>query len=172
MEAASETSTREFLGTATQEQKDTIVYWFKNFTGEYNRNIVRRLTPTKFDVVLDDGNGQRASGTLVVELTIEEDMCNGYRSLHGGCAAFLVDKYDSVSSVMLSAFSSHHVSLNLNVDYHAPIPVGSVVEIVASTKAIGKRVMFTKCEIYHKGKNVPLITGTHTKMTPSFIAKL
>jgi hypothetical protein len=69
---STETSTREFQGTATQEQKDTIVYWFKHFCGEYNRSIVSKLIPTKFDVVLDDGKGQRASGVLICELTIDE----------------------------------------------------------------------------------------------------
>lgn len=144
----------------------------KGFAG----SIVERITPVRYDVALvadgttstdpnvADASARTRGATLVCDLVIGDDMLNGYKSLHGGAAAFLVDV---CTSVALSAFSNGHVSVNLNVDYHQPIPLGTKIEIISTTRALGRRILSTRCEFLHKEKRTLLLSGTHTKMPPS-----
>ncbi|PVF95905.1 hypothetical protein CPB86DRAFT_816842 [Serendipita vermifera] len=148
-----------FRGTATQEQKDTVLFWLQNYTGNFGKHIIDKLVPTNFDVVLADGKEKKSSATIVFELTVDDDMCNAFHVLHGGCAAFLID-----NSVILSAFIKNTLSIYLNIEYHGVVPLGTVVEIVASTKTVRKRVLFLKAEMIHKDKRVLLVSGSHIKM--------
>lgn len=61
-----------FRGTATQEQKDTVLFWLQNYTGNFGKHIIDKLVPTNFDVVLADGKEKKSSATIVFELTIDD----------------------------------------------------------------------------------------------------
>jgi hypothetical protein len=109
------------------------------------------------------------------------DMCNAYQVLHGGCAAFLIDKwvhnvllfdrhrcscyavqlffYNLVSfySQHLLCLPQHRISCSgasvrfsmtlANPNVNALLIRGTIVEIVASTKTVGKRIVFLKAEV-------------------------
>jgi hypothetical protein len=107
-------SWKSIAGCATDEQKEKVVLWFGFLSRNFAGDVMKRIKPIHFDVTLDGGNTQNAeptgtpkSGTFICDLVVEEgvyppyifsavlmvgaDMTNGYRNLHGGCAAFLVD---------------------------------------------------------------------------------
>jgi hypothetical protein len=107
-------SWKSIAGCATDEQKEKVVLWFGFISQNFAGDVVKRIKPVHFDVTLGGGNTQNAeptgiqkSATFICDLVVEEgvyppcissvvlmvgtDMTNGYRILHGGCAAFLVD---------------------------------------------------------------------------------
>lgn len=167
----------QIAGCATDAQKETVILWFQLVSQGFSGSIVERIKPIRYDVVLADSTTStgpsvadasvRGKGaTLVCDLTIEDDMLNGYKSLHGGAAAFLADVCTSFALAALSG-SNGNVSVNLNLDYHQPVPVGTTIEIISTTQAVGKRLLSTRCEFRHKEKRTLLISGSHTKMSPS-----
>ncbi|KIM33304.1 hypothetical protein M408DRAFT_19619 [Serendipita vermifera MAFF 305830] len=125
-------TTAQIAGCATEAQKQKVLLWLQFVSKGFAGSIVERITPVRYDVALvadgttstdpnvADASARTRGATLVCDLVIGDDMLNGYKSLHGGAAAFLVDV---CTSVALSAFSNGHVSVNLNVDYHQPIPL-------------------------------------------------
>ena len=103
-------SWKSIEGCATDEQKEKVVLWFGFISQNFAGYVVKRIKPVHFDVTLGgntEPTGIQKSGTLICELVVEEgvhlpcissavlmvgaDMTNGYKNLHGGCAAFLVD---------------------------------------------------------------------------------
>jgi hypothetical protein len=106
-------SWKSIEGCATDKQKEKVVLWFGFLSQKFAGDVVKRIKPVHLDATLG-GNTQNAeptgmqkSGTFICDLVVGEgvylpcissvvlmvgaDMTNGYRNLHGGCAAFLVD---------------------------------------------------------------------------------
>ncbi|KAF8652273.1 hypothetical protein AX16_004489 [Volvariella volvacea WC 439] len=86
-------------GNASDEVKEVLssvhTYFMFPFTpGVFGDAIAKRVVTTEVTVrAHEDSEGKRYEGRVVVETTVEPDMVNGAWSLHGGCAAFLVDMH-------------------------------------------------------------------------------
>jgi len=58
-------------GTATDEQKETLLNWINFVSKTYNGYIAARIKPVRYDVTQAEGN-QKGRVELVCETTIEE----------------------------------------------------------------------------------------------------
>ncbi|KAH7096649.1 hypothetical protein BKA62DRAFT_774980 [Auriculariales sp. MPI-PUGE-AT-0066] len=152
-------------GTGTSEQKDYLVRCFAFFGRPdvyFAGAIAHRLQPTVYNVFKDEAGKETAEMTC--ETKVYDDMLNGYRTLHGGCSAYLTDICPSLGLMPLLA---QHVTLSLDIVCHAPAPRGAMLRIVSTTKSIGKRVLSLRCEIYDKDSGKLYVSGNHIKMPPS-----
>ncbi|TFK46949.1 hypothetical protein OE88DRAFT_841592 [Heliocybe sulcata] len=132
---------------------------FANFVGQ------------RFDIeemsIHEKGPGKE--GRAVVEITVEKDMTNPYGTLHGACAAYLVDLCTSVPLVALgiaTGIDGSGMSQSMDIIYHSAAPVGCRLRIEATTLTIGGRIMAARCEMLNKKNGKLLISATHTKINP------
>jgi len=96
-------------------------------------------------------NLSRMKGRTVCEVQVEKDMCNIYGTLHGGCAAYLIDACSSSALIGLGValgFDASGMSQAMNLIWHAPASVGTKLKIVSSTISIGGRIMTVQSEVF------------------------
>ncbi|KAG8837247.1 hypothetical protein FRB91_008183 [Serendipita sp. 411] len=86
-----EAKAKGVAGTATREEKETVFLWLHGLSRGFSGELLQRVIPIRYDTEHGREGVQRESGTLVCEMTVEEDMANGYNNMHGGCSAYLVD---------------------------------------------------------------------------------
>jgi len=92
-------------------------------------------------------------------------MLNPGGSLHGACAAYLIDICTTL--VFLAAARSPGVSASMDVIYHAPAAPGARLRIVNTALAVGARIMSARTEIWDDTTKRLCVTGIHVKMEPS-----
>lgn len=155
-------------GNLPPEQKqglETIMYDVMSRSDLFGASIGRRVVITEASIVPKAEEASRTEARVVCEVTVEEDMLNPGRSLHGGCAAFLIDSCSTL--VFIAAGRSAGVSASMDVVYHAPATLGSKLRIVSTAMAIGARIMSARTEIWDDTKKRLCVTGIHVKMEPS-----
>lgn len=120
------------------------------------------------------------TSTVTVRMQIQEQHGNNVGTLHGGCAATLVD---NITSLPLYFHSSGEVgepwcflgvTTSLNLTYLSGSPVGSWIDIVARVESVGRSLAVIEGEIFdvpdgehgttHGAKRVH---GVHTKFDNS-----
>jgi uncharacterized protein (TIGR00369 family) len=85
-------------------------------------------------------------GRIVIEMKVTDGMTNQLGSMHGGCAATVLDNLTSMviylhtTGQLGDAWSLLGVSQSIQIIYTAPAPAGEYVDIECSTLAIGKSV--------------------------------
>jgi len=98
----------QIKGNVTDEQKQLAGNLFSYFVStrekSYGADIGQRLKIVEMNIW---GKGEAAYGETIFEIDIQKDMCNVFGTLHGACAAYMVDPY--VSFVMLSSMSCTHL---------------------------------------------------------------
>ncbi|RPD56463.1 hypothetical protein L227DRAFT_578911 [Lentinus tigrinus ALCF2SS1-6] len=134
-----------------------------------------RLVPTEVEVFTREKDGKQQA-RMVYEIDVSEDMLNIGRTMHGGCAVYLIDVCSSVALMVLAGAldkPTNFVSQALNTTFHAPAPAGAKLEIVNTTIAFGGRTVSAITEIWDVTNKRLCMTGVHNKMAPSKpIAKL
>lgn len=113
----------------------------------------------------------KEEGRVVCSLVVTEDMLNGSGTMHGGCAAFLIDYcsslVDTAYSVTVSGKPIFSVSQALNVVYHSPAVLGDKLRIVNTTITTGARASSARTEIWNETHRRLVASGIHVKMQPS-----
>ncbi|KAL5514854.1 hypothetical protein ACEPAG_2170 [Sanghuangporus baumii] len=110
-----------------------------------------------------------ATVIAVAELTVDKTMVNGNGMMHGGCIAYLIDNCGSVPLVVLGVVKGRNgvgVTQALNILFHAPAPLGSRLEIVSTSLALGGRSMTSRCEIFNKTTGRLVASAFINKMEP------
>ena len=104
-------------------------------------------------------------GRCIASLKVEQEHCNYYGTLHGGCTATLVDIISTYALVQDTEDSLKQlgVSVNMNIDYMKAGKLGSEIIIDAQVKKRGKKLAFLDIEIRDKESNDLLARGSHTK---------
>ncbi|KAI0248827.1 HotDog domain-containing protein [Lactifluus subvellereus] len=131
----------------------------------FGASIGKRVVITEASVVPKAEESSRTEVRVVCEVTVEEDMLNPGGSLHGACAAFLIDICTTL--VFLAAARSPGVSASMDVVYHAPAAPGAKLRIVNTALAVGARIMSARTEIWDDTTKRLCVTGIHVKMEPS-----
>ncbi|EKM51537.1 uncharacterized protein PHACADRAFT_261738, partial [Phanerochaete carnosa HHB-10118-sp] len=168
-----EKSMRDAKGNVPQELRDLNVKWWRasRATQVFAKPICSRLEVTEALIFENNDTPGRKEGRLVFEIVVTRDMCNYLSDMHGGCAATLIDFCTSlVRNLVLTKDSptwNGHVSLTLNVTFHAPAVLGTRLKIVNSTVAIGTRVITARAEIYDVTNGRIVASGMHVKVPPS-----
>ncbi|KAI0306872.1 HotDog domain-containing protein [Multifurca ochricompacta] len=131
----------------------------------FGASIGKRIVITEASIVPKAEEASKTEARVVCELIVREDMLNPGGSLHGGCAAFLVDICSTL--VLLASGRSPGVSASMDVVYHAPAAPGAKLRIVNTAMAVGARIMSARTEIWDDTTKRLCVTGIHVKMEPS-----
>ncbi|KAK7042104.1 4HBT domain-containing protein [Favolaschia claudopus] len=127
---------------------------------------------TRFvDMSVEHGSERagRMEGTTVAEVAVAKHMLNGAGMLHGGCVTYLIDNCASTPLVLLGIMSGQNgvgVTQGMNVLFHAPAPVGTILRIISSSISMGSRVMSARCEIVDKASGRVVASAFLNKMQP------
>ncbi|KAI9467326.1 hypothetical protein BJY52DRAFT_1110941 [Lactarius psammicola] len=154
-----------------KQQLETIMYDIMARSDVFGASVGKRVVITEASVVPKAEEASRTEARVVCEVTVEEDMLNPGRSLHGGCAAFLIDSCSTL--VFVAAGRSAGVSASMDVIYHAPAALGSKLRIVNTAMAVGARKhtlithFVSAFQIWDDTKKRLCVTGIHVKMEPS-----
>jgi len=148
-----------------KQQLETIMYQIMARSDVFGTSVGKRIVITEASIVPKAEEASRTEARVVCEVTVEEDMLNPGKSLHGGCAAFLIDSCSTL--VFVAAGRSAGVTASLDCVYHAPAALGSKLRIVNTGMAVGARIMSARTEIWDDTKKRLCVTGIHVKMEPS-----
>ncbi|KAG1655933.1 hypothetical protein FOA52_000900 [Chlamydomonas sp. UWO 241] len=99
-------------------------------------------------------------GRVVCSMPVTEAVTNPMRTLHGGCAATLVDTIGTVALMTLGDVAG--VSSTLSVNYMAPIVVGQDVTVEARVIRTGRYLSTTQVDLKLPNGTVAA-TGLHVK---------
>ncbi|KAB8073795.1 HotDog domain-containing protein [Aspergillus leporis] len=93
-------------------------------------------------------------------------ICNAMGTLHGGCAATLIDNLSTTILLGVSKpgqFSMGGVSRNLRVTYLRPVPRDLEVRLVCEVIHMGKRLALLRAEISRADTGDVCVVGEHEK---------
>lgn len=116
----------------------------------------------------------RLEATTIAEVKVTRHMLNGAKMLHGGCLAYMVDNCCSTPLVVLGLIQNVNgvgVTQSMNVLFHSPAPLGTVLRIVSTSVSLGGRVMSSRCEVLDKESGRIVASAFLNKMQPA-LAKL
>jgi len=113
--------------------------------------------------VPDDSN-QNTRVKYAATITVSKDMCNKFGIMHGACVAYLMDTITTCALVSLEG--PPRVSLNLNIQFYRPIPIGSKVKIIAYSTSVGRSIAHVRAEMWDLDKSVMLASATHIMVDP------
>ncbi|KZT60792.1 hypothetical protein CALCODRAFT_515167, partial [Calocera cornea HHB12733] len=154
-------------GNADLASKARVLAWWEKYlvgpsSGQFGANVKPHLKIISIGTFAEHG---RDVFEIEHEAVVSEAFLNCNNVMHGGCTAFIMDV---CTTSVLFPFSEQrmNVSLNLDVIYHAPAPLGTRLHIVSTSVALNKRVLTLSCEIYDADRGTLLATGKHMKMYP------
>ena len=94
-------------------------------------------------------------------MTVAPALCNKLGTLHGGCAATLVDVL--TSTILLALAQPGSVSRSLGLKYVRAAPMGSEVLIVSELVHVGRKLALVRCEIRRADTGDVCVIGEHDK---------
>ncbi|KAG6820029.1 hypothetical protein H0H93_006264 [Arthromyces matolae] len=97
------------------------------------------------------------------------DMLNGAGMLHGGCVAYLIDNCCSTPLVVLGLLQNVNgvgVTQAMNILFHSPASIGTLLSIVSTSISLGGRVMTSRCEVIDKDSGRVVASAFLNKMQP------
>ncbi|KZO99717.1 hypothetical protein CALVIDRAFT_357698 [Calocera viscosa TUFC12733] len=113
----------------------------------------------------NDGSGkEKRMIETIHETAVTNAFLNSGGNMHGGCAAFLIDVCSSATLSPFAQDDNMAVSMNLNVTYHAPAPLGTPLRIISTSVSAGGRVSTVRSEIWDTKRDKLVASGVHLKM--------
>ncbi|KAJ7124664.1 HotDog domain-containing protein [Mycena crocata] len=105
-----------------------------------------------------------AESEVVLEIEVTRSMCNVYGTMHGGCAAYMLDPATVASTVLLGlakGFDGTGVSQSMNIHWHHPAPLGSTLIITTRSVFVDGRARLARCEMRDKSTRKLIVSGSH-----------
>ncbi|KAI8898450.1 HotDog domain-containing protein [Globomyces pollinis-pini] len=118
----------------------------------FHRQILQKLKVISCD---------STAGIAIIEMPVEEIHLNGYKTLHGGVIATLIDVCAFFANSVKAQYLEPAMSTDLTVSYLSTARLGDVVRVVTKCNKIGKTMSFNTSEIFANGKLIA--TGSHSK---------
>jgi len=115
--------------------------------------------------VIKSDDGKTLQGRTVSELVISESMLNVHGTMAGGFAATLLDicTFSSLFAVGLpTGVDASGVSTAMNLLWHGPAALGTVLRIVSTSLTIGGRASASRAEVYDATTGRLLVSAVHT----------
>ncbi|KAF8165862.1 hypothetical protein B0H34DRAFT_254120 [Crassisporium funariophilum] len=141
----------DIKGNVSEDMKRFSTALFRFFVStedkSYGAAVGQRL---KFLEINIWGEGRSACGESIFEIMVGEDMCNVFGTLHGACAAYIVDPCSVSSLVTLGTFlgiDGTGVSQSMNLIWHSPVRMGTKLRVVATSMSMKGRVRSARCEV-------------------------
>lgn len=109
-----------------------------------------------------DVSGWRA----LYEGTVAPNWVNLHGTMHGACAAWLVDNLTgrAVETLGTDTWWGPGVSIALDMTYQAPAPVGMKVGILVTVDRMTGSIAYTRCDIFERDTGERLASGNHVLM--------
>ncbi|KAJ7050097.1 hypothetical protein C8F01DRAFT_1179881, partial [Mycena amicta] len=161
----------QIRGNTTLSEKELIAGIFSFFIkggimeNAFGKSIGERVKMVEMNLEEDAaGQGARTNGTWEVEVT--QDMCNAFGTMHGACAAFLLDHATLGTLVFLGrarGFDGVGMTTTMNLNWHTPAQVGDVISIYAESVFVdkgGRGTRVARCQILEKSSGRLIVTGT------------
>ncbi|KJA18682.1 hypothetical protein HYPSUDRAFT_45020 [Hypholoma sublateritium FD-334 SS-4] len=149
---------------------NTLMHYGVGPADAFGARVGRALRFTDVSVRPGAGAGGRLEATTTAEVAVTKHMLNGAGMLHGGCVAYLIDNCCSTPLVVLGLSTGTNgvgVTQALNILFHAPAPLGTTLQIVSTSIALGGRVMSARCEILDKDSGRTIASAFLSKMQPA-----
>ena len=126
--------------------------------------------PASFDALALRGltvvSADAAASTLTVKLPLTASKTNRYATLHGGCAATIVDVVSSAALVLQGG--ERGVSVTLDVTYLSPAPLSAGhVLATALVRRAGRSLAVADVDIMLPDGHTVVATGRHVKHVPA-----
>ncbi len=131
---------------------------------DFLRYLTTQQSTTRdiFDNVLSGITNLKAShGKVQCSLQVTADVANRYGGLHGGCIATIVDTVGTAAMVTMQERSG--VSTHIAVDYLAPSPLGTWVDVEAHMIKAGRSVSLVRVTLTNRDTGKVVAVGTHQK---------
>ncbi|KAI0647640.1 hypothetical protein C8Q79DRAFT_1000496 [Trametes meyenii] len=155
---------------APEVQQDTVAFSeFHIRDTRFAHSTGARLELREVELYTRPQDGKLQTRVLY-EVTVSEDMLNRGNTLHGGCAAFMIDVCSSVALRVLGRVQgkpAEFVSQTIVSTFHAPAPLGATLNIVNTTTSFGARTVSARVEIWDATHRRLCVSGVHNKMAPS-----
>ncbi|KAA8650624.1 hypothetical protein EYZ11_002753 [Aspergillus tanneri] len=146
------------------EQFEELVYEYSN--GTYDKDVKWDIDTRACNLRFESATrGPPARVSFLFK--VSPGMCNLFGSLHGGCAATLIDNLSTTILMGVSKpgyFSIGGVSRNLRVTYLRPVPLDTEARLVCEVVQVGRRLAFLKAEISRVDNGDLCIVGEHEKV--------
>ncbi|KAJ7629836.1 HotDog domain-containing protein [Mycena rosella] len=110
-----------------------------------------------------------------LEIDVTESMCNVYGTMHGGCAAYMLDPATVAPAILLGlakGFDGTGVSQSMNIHWHHPAPLGATLSITTRCIFADGRARLSRCEMRDKISGKLIVSGTHAFLNAGRAVKL
>ncbi|KAG6867674.1 hypothetical protein C0993_012539 [Termitomyces sp. T159_Od127] len=115
-------------GNVSEEEKRAALKILSHFVStrerSYGADVGQQLRLVEINVWERDGHA--ATGQTIFEVDVTKEMCNVFGTLHGACAAYMVDPCSVSSLVVLgnaTGIDGTGVSQSMNLIWHQPARV-------------------------------------------------
>ncbi|KAJ6526667.1 hypothetical protein B0H19DRAFT_1196747 [Mycena capillaripes] len=115
----------------------------------FSTDIAERIKMVELNV-RDNASTGTPESECVFEIEVTKDMCNIFGTMHGGCAAFILDSCTMSAMVTLGrakGFDGTGVSQTINVHCHHAAPLGSIVTVTTRSVFVDGRARLARCEV-------------------------
>ncbi|KAJ7749940.1 hypothetical protein B0H16DRAFT_863291 [Mycena metata] len=179
---ASNVDVRQIRGNISDAEKQinaNVLAYFTTGSGvspfpPFGSEIAGRLRIVELNV-WDNASTGSAESEVVLEIEVTESMCNVYGTMHGGCAAFILDPCTVSATVLLGlakAFDGTGVSQSMNVYWHHAALLGSTLTVTTRSVFTDGRARVARCEIREKLTGSLIVSGTHSFLNAGRATKL
>ncbi|KAJ3722832.1 hypothetical protein DFJ43DRAFT_661233 [Lentinula guzmanii] len=156
--------------------------FFRHFVGtpqtSYGADVGKNIKLTGANVFLPvkleeltEAEAQKAKRNAetetICEIEVTKDMCNIYGTLHGGCAAYIIDLCSSTAIVcygLYTATDGTGVSSSMNIHWHRPITVGKKLKIISNTVFVDGLIRNAKSELRDLQTNKLYVSAVHSTL--------
>ncbi|KAF8173457.1 HotDog domain-containing protein [Pholiota molesta] len=146
---------------------NTLMFYGVGEKGSFGYEVGKSLRFTDVSLQRDVDKHGRLQATTTAELQVTKHMLNGAGMLHGGCVAYLIDNTPLVVLGLVKSVNGVGVTQSLNILFHSPAPLGTCLQIVSTSIALGGRVMSSRCEILDKLSGRMIASAFLSKMQPA-----
>ncbi|KAF9266097.1 hypothetical protein L218DRAFT_942377 [Marasmius fiardii PR-910] len=109
-----------------------------------------------------------AIARTICEIDITRDMCNIYGTLHGGCAAYMIDPCSVSALVALAVVLGSDgtgVSQSMMLQWHKPATLGTKLRIVSTTVCLDGYIRTARTELRDRVNNTLYVSATHSTVS-------
>lgn len=159
----------DIKGNASAADKQTcanaLAFFVSTPARSYGADVGQRLRIQEMTL-----NEIPARCEVVLEIDVTRDMCNVHGTLHGACAAYIVDPCSVASLVGLGlavGVDGTGVSQSMDLTWHEPAPLGTTLRIVSSSVCVQGRIRTARCELWDREYKQLFVSAVHSTVKPS-----
>ena len=148
--AFSKRSSHSFIERAAVHGARSLIGPFPSYPGRFDQT----LRDLKIETMDQD--------TVKCSFEVQENLCNGYGTLHGGYIATLVDVVGTLALIAKDKEKAG-VSLDLNVSYVSSVNIGDRVSVIGQVLRMGNSYGFVEVVLKKESDGKIIAIGRHTK---------